>query len=199
MGSAANSGIVLIAPKLLAVALIFVIIVCVFMFVVRHQDELEEDLVDTRDEIVRCRQNRYTLMDQAITMFGNGNPDVQNLTALKDIYSKSDSEEREIMWEKKYVVVMKRFMDYAGEHCRPEMKSAYEMLNAAVEENEANLAAARDGYENAKRQASAYAKPPLSYIAAAGDKAAGFLRRQHEMKEEWEQQKDQEEDSNGQG
>ena len=199
MGSAANSGIVLIAPKLLAVALIFVIIVCVFMFVVRHQDDLEADLVDTRDEIVKCRKNRYTLMGQAITMFGNGNPDVKNLTTLRDIYSKSDSEEREIMWEKKYVVVMRRFMEYAGEHCRPEMKSAYDMLNTAVEENEANLSAARDGYENAKRQASAYAKPPLSYIAAAGDKAAGFLRRQHEMKQEWDQQSDQEENDDVQG
>ena len=35
-------------------------------------------------------KQRYQLMCQVIEMFGNGNPDVQNLTRLRDLYEQSD-------------------------------------------------------------------------------------------------------------
>ena len=186
MNSAANSGIVLMVPKLFGIVLVLVILIFVFMFLVRRQDELEETLDASQKTIVECRQQRYQLMCQVIDMFGNGNPDVQNLTRLRDLYEKSDSEEREIMWEEKYVVVMKRYLEYAGQHVSPQMRKAWQMANQAVVENEENLSGARTAYENAKVRASAYTKPPLSYIAAAGDKIADLMRFHHEVKTEWE-------------
>ena len=185
---AAHSGIVMFIPKLFVAILILVILIFAFMHVVRRQDDIEKDLEDARNEIITARQNRYQLMTQVIDLFGNGNPDVGNLTKLRDIYTMSSSEEEEIMWEEKYVLIMRRFMEHAGSHLRPELKQAYEMSSKAVEDNERALSQARQKYESAKKQASAYAKPPLLYLAAAGDKIADAMRFHHtvvtNMKEE---------------
>ena len=90
------------------------------------------------------------------------------------------------MWEEKYVIVMKRYMEYAGQHVSPQMRQAWEMANRSVIENEGKLSAARQEYEDTKARAAAYTKPPLSYIAAAGDKVADLMRLHHEVKTDLE-------------
>lgn len=174
-----NANLMQVSSVLTMVLVIFAIIVVlfivVFMFTKRYDDEKRQSDA-ARDAIRELRKKRLELINQALQMFSNDNPHAKGLSKLAELYGSIDSEKKEIAWEQKYVLVMKKFMAYAKRELPANMESAWKMSNIAINENEEMLDSAREAYVSCQQALASYRKPPQSYMISIGNRIMGAMR-----------------------
>lgn len=158
-------------------------------FAIRKRDELIERTKVARDDIRQRRKQRSALMNQVLSLFGNGNPMAESLSKLAKLYLVIDSEEKEILWEEKYVVVMRKFLDLAkGKTDGGNLSKAWEMASKSVSDNEDALEAARNVYDETILELESLEKPPMSWLLYGGDIIMSLMRTVDEQKLQLEEE-----------
>lgn len=165
-----------ILTTILVIAAVGVLLLIVVFFATRKYDDAKRESDQARDVIRDLRKKRLDLIKQALQMFSEGNPHADGLAKLSKLYVSIDSEKKEVAWEGKYIVVMKKFMAYSKRNLPANMESAWKMSNAAINENEMMLDGAREAYAKAQGEMASFDKPPQSYAIKIGNKIIGMMR-----------------------
>lgn len=177
-----------IAIFLLIIVAIAVIVIMLMFLMSKRKGDLTSQCMRARDDVRSFRQQRLVLIEQALAMFSAGNKYADSLSKLAEIYRTIDNEKKEILWEEKYIKIMKRFLAQAKKDAPANMMDAWKMLNSAVNENEDSLDKAREAYVSFKSSLSQFDNPPQSYIIAASDKLTLGIKRLSAAKREFDAQ-----------
>lgn len=177
-----------IAIFLLIIVAIAVIVIMLMFLMSKRKGDLTSQCMRARDDVRSFRQQRLVLIEQALAMFSAGNKYADSLSKLAEIYRTIDNEKKEILWEEKYIKIMKRFLAQAKKDAPANMMDAWKMLNSAVNENEDSLDKAREAYVSFKPSLSQFDNPPQSYIIAASDKLTSGIKRLSAAKREFDAQ-----------
>lgn len=169
---------------ILVIVAIIVISFFVIIFVTRRYDELKAQSDEARDKIREMRKARLALIDQAISMFGTGNPHFDSLSKLAKIYRNIDSEQKEVAWEEKYITVMKKFMMAAKKGLSPNMQGAWQMANEAIKANEMQLDSAREAYAQCQNSLSTFESGPQGKALQIGQRILDAMRSHAKTKAE---------------
>lgn len=157
-------GIVLIILAVIVVAIMVIFIMT------KMRGDTQEAVSKARIDVRAAREKRLALCEQALAMFSSGNTYGEPLSKLVEIYKSIDSEKKEILWEEKYIKIMRKFMADAKKKSPDNMKEAWKMLNSEVNANEEALDMARAEYVAKKEILSQFDRVPQKYIIQAGDK-----------------------------
>lgn len=170
--------------SLLEMLLLIVVLLIAGMFLIMYvlgkRDDAVKILNEEIEEINRCRKSRLKLMKQVNDAFGKNNPNSAALSKLIRLYDGVDTREREEAWERKYTVILKRFMDYAEENVSAVEHSAFRMADSSVKMNEQEFAAARFSCESSKMVLRKYATAPYAQLIAVGDMVVGLIKQHDE-------------------
>lgn len=194
------SGIYDTALFLLVIVAVAVIAIMLMFLMTKRKNDLSAQCQRARDDVRKFRKQRLVLIGQALSMFSTDNKYAQSLSKLSEIYKTIDSESKEILWEEKYIKVMKKFMAYAKKTAPANMKDAWKMLNSSINENEMALDTAREAYVNFKSSLEQFDNPPQKYIVMASDKLSLGMHRAVAAKKVFDEQvqKKQDEQSENQ-
>lgn len=156
---------------------VVVLLLIVTFFATKKYDDARRQSDAARDDIRELRKKRLMLIDQALQMFSQDNPHADGLRKLADIYRTIDSEKKEVAWEEKYVIVMRKFMAYARKHLNANMQNAWKMSNSAVNENEQMLDGAREAYVSCQETIKSFERAPQCYAVKAGNAIMDIMRQ----------------------
>lgn len=176
------------AVVLLIIVAVAVVAVMLMFLMTRRRNDLSSQCQRARDDVRKYRKQRLVLIEQALSMFSDENKHAVSLEKLSEIYKSIDSENKEILWEEKYIKVMKKFLACAKQNAPANMKGAWRMLNSSVNENESSLDSAREAYVHLKTSLSQFDNPPQKYIVAAGDKLIDGIERISAAKKVFDEQ-----------
>lgn len=182
------SGIFNILTMFFVVVTVAVITLLLIFLTMKKRDELRIAQIAIRDDVRERREQRFILIEQALAMFADGNEYADSLSKLSGLYRSIDNETKEIMWEDKYIKVMKKFLAVAKKQTPANMKDAWKMLNTSVNENEMALDAAREAYTASKDSMVQFDSFPQKYILMAGEKLSLSIRYAEYMKKKYDEQ-----------
>lgn len=172
---------------ILIIIAILVIALMAMLLLTKRRNDIEGHLIAARDDVRSYRKQRLVLVEQALSMFSDNNKFADSLSKLAEIYRTIDSENKEILWEEKYIKVMKKFMAYAKKNSPANMKDAWKMLNSSVNENEMMLDQAREAYTHLKEELEKLDTPPLSYVMMASDKLSDSIHIARDAKSRFDE------------
>lgn len=182
------SGILNILTMFFIIITIAVIALLLIFLTMKKRDELRIAQIAIRDDVRERREQRLVLIEQALAMFANGNGYADSLSKLASLYRSIDNETKEIMWEDKYIKIMKKFLTVAKKQSPANMRDAWKMLNTSVNENEMALDAAREAYTASQDSMAQFDSFPQKYILLAGEKLSLSIRYAEYMKKKYDEQ-----------
>lgn len=182
------SGILNILTMFFIIITIAVIALLLIFLTMKKRDELRIAQIAIRDDVRERREQRLVLIEQALAMFANGNGYADSLSKLASLYRSIDNETKEIMWEDKYIKIMKKFLTVAKKQSPANMRDAWKMLNTSVNENEMALDAAREAYTASQDSMAQFDSFPQKYILLAGEKLSLSIRYAEYIKKKYDEQ-----------
>lgn len=167
----------------LIILLVLIIVIGVSYYMVRTRDEAVADKDEAEKDTSKYVDERYKIMRQMIDAFGDGNPNADKLEKLLALAPRISSHDDEISWDTKYIQFMKRFVDYAGKNCRPEMVGSFRLANDSLESNESNLDAARVRLFEASNRVDSFDMAPRRQLTAFGDSIMSLVKNTNDRHE----------------
>lgn len=170
----------ILAMFLFICIIILVLLLSVF-FVATKKQTAKQVLDDKIKTLQVVEENRMKLLKQLIELFGNKNPQTDNLTKLVELFPKANTAERKEQWNGKYHAIISKFMKHAENNVSDQMKQAFELASMSLKNEDLSVASAEIDVAYYQSNYDKFLEPPLSFIANFGDIIANVFKKTNKI------------------